>query len=167
MSLGMRQRLGIGAALLGDPEVLILDEPMNGLDPDGIRWMRALLKDRAAEGKAVLISSHLLGEMSTLADHLLVISKGKMVADLATKDLLDQQRPRLLVRTIQAETLQVALEGRCKVTLKDDTLTLEGITAQEVGQVALDNQVVLEELRGDRSTLEEAFFNLTKEALPT
>ncbi|SDP27463.1 ABC-2 type transport system ATP-binding protein [Nakamurella panacisegetis] len=166
-SLGMGQRLGIASALLGDPGTLILDEPVNGLDPDGILWIRNLLKNLAAEGRTVLVSSHLMSEMAQTADHLIVIGKGKLIADLPIAELIaSSSRASVLVRTPRTSDLQRLIttagytaadhEGRLQVT---------GLTAQQIGDLALANHIALHELTPQQASLEEAFMALTSESV--
>lgn len=160
-SLGMRQRLGIGTALLGDPAVLILDEPANGMDPEGIRWMRLLLQDFAARGGTALLSSHLLGEVQATVDRLVVIGKGRIVADDRLADLLAGQGTT--VRALDQERLAAALvaAGYATEVRPDGALRVQA-SALEVGRVAAASRHVLRELRdGDGGGLEELFFQLT------
>jgi len=166
-SLGMGQRLGIAAALLGDPGTLILDEPVNGLDPDGILWIRNLLKDLAAEGRTVLVSSHLMSEMSLTADHLIVIGKGKLIADLPIAELIaSSSRATVLVRTPQATELQRLIRAAGVVTTSNDgSLEVTGLTAQQIGDLALANHIAIHELTPQQASLEEAFMELTSESV--
>ncbi len=166
-SLGMGQRLGIAAALLGDPGTLILDEPVNGLDPDGILWIRNLLKDLAAEGRTVLVSSHLMSEMSLTADHLIVIGKGKLIADLPIAELIaSSSRATVLVRTPQATELQCLIRAAGVVTTSNDgSLEVTGLTAQQIGDLALANHIAIHELTPQQASLEEAFMELTSESV--
>jgi ABC-2 type transport system ATP-binding protein len=163
-SLGMRQRLGIAAALLGDPAVLLFDEPVNGLDPDGVRWVRHLLRDLAAEGRTVLVSSHLMSEMQQTADHLLVIGRGRLLADAPIDDVMGAGRGRAVrVRTTEVTRLADALAPVTpEVTpVGDGELLVEGATAEQVGRAAFAAGVpvlLLQEL--DRS-LEQAYMELT------
>ncbi|WP_422771603.1 ABC transporter ATP-binding protein [Plantactinospora sp. WMMC1484] len=164
-SLGMRQRLGIAAAMLGDPRVLILDEPANGLDPEGIRWMRGFLKALAAEGRTVLVSSHLLSEMQLLADDVVIIAAGKLVRQGRIDEVVGSmaQTGRVRVRTPQDEELATALTGNgATVTRSDDGLLLvEGADAPTVGRAALAAKVELHELTTERPDLEGVFLELT------
>ncbi|MDE3130176.1 MAG: ATP-binding cassette domain-containing protein, partial [Acidobacteriota bacterium] len=171
-SLGMRQRLGIAHALLGDPEVLILDEPANGLDPEGMRWMRSLLRDFADRGGTVLLSSHLLGEVQAIADRLIVIARGEVVAQGAPSELTGGG-PRTLVRTadgaLAERTLRRALtDADIAVREGPDGGLMTEADAEAVGRVALGGGVALAELRpaGDGATLEQLFFQLTSD-IPT
>lgn len=159
-SLGMRQRLGLAAALLGDPQVLVLDEPANGLDPQGIHWMRGLLRDFADAGGTVLLSSHLLSEVQIIADELVIIGNGRIVAEGTTTQLLEQQGTR--VRSLDDDALEVAL----RAANIDVALTPAGLVAQApavaVGRVALDARIVLTDLAaGSAGGLEELFLTLT------
>ena len=164
-SLGMKQRLGIAAALLGNPRVLILDEPANGLDPEGIRWMRDLLKTLAAEGRTVLVSSHLLGEMQQLADDVVIIAAGKLVRQGPVGEVLGSMAgmTQVRVRTPQVEALTAALSERnATVTpLPDGALLVSGLDAAAVGHTAFTSSVELHELAGERADLEQVFLQLT------
>jgi ABC-2 type transport system ATP-binding protein len=162
-SLGMAQRLGIAAALLGDPEILMFDEPVNGLDPEGIRWIRDLLRALAAEGRTVLVSSHLMSEMAITADHLVVIGRGRLIADASVADVVDQQDLRSVrVRTPAALQLQTLLATNDAVVEHDDgALLVRGMTAEAIGDTAARHGIALHELVAVRPTLEEAFMELT------
>ena len=162
-SLGMRQRLGLAAALLGDPEVLVLDEPANGLDPAGIRWLRDLLRSRADEGRTVFVSSHLLAELEQIADDVIVIHRGRFVAHSSTAELEARATARVRVRSPQAARLQELLAtAGASVELLDGTgLAVRDATAERVGEVAAANGIVLHELVAETATLEEAFLELT------
>jgi ABC-2 type transport system ATP-binding protein len=164
-SLGMKQRLGIAAAMLGDPQVLILDEPANGLDPEGIRWMRGFLKALAAEGRTVLVSSHLLSEMQLLADDVVIIAAGKLVRQGRMEEVVGSMAhgARIRVRTPQADELTAALTGDgVQVTRGDDgVLLIEGTDAPTVGRAALTAKVELHELTTERPDLEGVFLELT------
>ncbi|MFE7191697.1 ATP-binding cassette domain-containing protein [Kitasatospora sp. NPDC057541] len=166
-SLGMGQRLGIAAALLGDPEVLLLDEPVNGLDPEGVRWIRTLLRRLAAEGRTVLVSSHLMSEMAITAEHLVVIGRGRLLADTSTDDFIaDNCRPRVLVRTSEPERLLGVLD-RAGLTFRQeepDTVVVDGAGTEEVGRIAAAAGLVLGELATRTASLEEAFLRLTGNA---
>jgi ABC-2 type transport system ATP-binding protein len=167
-SLGMRQRLGLAAALLGDPPVLLLDEPVNGLDPEGIQWMRTLLRTLAAEGRAVLVSSHLMSELEDTADHLVVIGRGRLIADTAVSDLLaaasgDRVRLRTDARAramelLTAQGATVAVTGR-------DTLTVTGLRAGRIVELLNADDVPFTEVGAHRATLEEAYMELTRDAV--
>jgi ABC-2 type transport system ATP-binding protein len=164
-SLGMGQRLGIAAAMLGDPATLILDEPANGLDPEGILWIRNLLKGLAAEGRTVFLSSHLMAEMAQTADHLIVIGRGRLIADTTVADIVTQasKDAAVLVRTPQAAELREALVGR-SVTVTSaerEVLEVQGLTSAEVGSAAARHGIVLHELIPQKASLEQAFMGLT------
>ena len=165
-SLGMGQRLGIAAALLGDPSTLILDEPVNGLDPEGIHWIRNLLRALAAEGRTIFVSSHLMSEMALTADHLIVIGRGQLIADMGTDDFVRRASGTVVhVRTPQQERLRELLAGP-DVTIDElagGLLEIKGVTAERIGEVAAANQVVLHELSPQQASLEEAFMELTRE----
>ena len=165
-SLGMRQRLGIAAAMLGDPRVLILDEPANGLDPEGIRWMRDLLKALAAEGRTVLVSSHLLSEMQQLADDVVIIAAGKLIRQGPVGEVLGSMANGLAqvrVRTPQPAELTAALAklGATVTPAPDGALLVGGADAPAVGRAALAASVELHELTGERADLEQVFLQLT------
>jgi ABC-2 type transport system ATP-binding protein len=164
LSLGMKQRLGIAGALLGDPQILLLDEPVNGLDPEGVLWIRTLMKSLAAEGRTIFVSSHLMSEMQNTADELVVIGRGKLIASSLTSEFIDAHTEHVVqVRTPQAETLTRAVtEAGGRVTVAaDGQLTVRGITAKQIGGLAFEAGVRLEELIPVRGTLEEAFMELT------
>jgi ABC-2 type transport system ATP-binding protein len=161
-SLGMGQRLGIAAALLGDPDVLLLDEPVNGLDPEGIRWVRELLRELADEGRTVLVSSHLMSEMEDTADHLVVLGRGRLLADVPMADLLGAHSA-VRVRTPQGPALADALRragGRVELEI-DGALRVEGLSLPEVGDVAFVADVRLHELTRVTASLEAAYLALT------
>ena len=162
-SLGMRQRLGIAAALLGDPRVLVLDEPANGLDPEGIRWMRDLLKGLAKEGRTLLVSSHLLSEMQILADDIVIIAAGRLVRQGPVDEVVDSMATssQVRVRTPDAEKLLGALGGVAVQTGDDGVLRFSGVDAPTVGAAALSAGVVLHELVAERPDLERVFLELT------
>ena len=163
-SLGMAQRLGIGAALLGDPGVLIFDEPVNGLDTEGIRWIRGLMKGLAAEGRTVLVSSHLMSEMELTADQLIVIGQGRLLADTTMQDLIeDNSQATTLVRSPQWKRLRELLEVR-DAQLQPDRQgrwLVVGPDAAAIGQLAAEHRIALEELTPRRSSLEEAYVQMT------
>jgi ABC-2 type transport system ATP-binding protein len=165
-SLGMGQRLGIAAALLGDPSTVMLDEPGNGLDPEGIVWVRQLLKGLAAEGRTVFVSSHLMSEMALTADHLIVIGRGRKIADMSTEEFIRQASGAVvLVRTPQAAELEAVLSGP-DVTVTaaaPGALEVRGLTAAQIGESAAANQLVLHELTPQQASLEEAFMTLTRD----
>jgi ABC-2 type transport system ATP-binding protein len=161
-SLGMGQRLGIAAALLGDPDVLLLDEPVNGLDPEGIRWVRELLRGLADEGRTVLVSSHLMSEMEDTADHLVVLGRGRLLADLPMEELLGAHSA-VRVRTPQGPTLAGALRragGHVELEI-DGALRVEGLDVAEVGDIAFLTDVRLHELARVTVSLEAAYLALT------
>jgi ABC-2 type transport system ATP-binding protein len=165
-SLGMRQRLGIAAAMLGDPRVLILDEPANGLDPEGIRWMRDLLKSLASQGRTVLVSSHLLSEMQLLADDLVIIAAGKLVRQGTVEQVMESMAHtvQVRVRTPQAAELTAALKSTETATVTpngDGLLLVAGVDAPTVGRAALQAGVELHELTTERPDLERVFLELT------
>ncbi len=164
-SLGMSQRLGIAAALLGDPEVLLFDEPVNGLDPDGIRWVRNLLKGLAREGRTVFVSSHLMSEMALTADEVVIIGKGRLIAQVPVDELINQSSQRFVrVRSPQIDKLRTALEANgASAALEDDgSLTVRGADAVAIGELAAGVPVVLHELSPQSASLEEAFMELTE-----
>ena len=163
-SLGMGQRLGIASALLADPTTLILDEPVNGLDPEGIRWIRDLLRQLAAEGRTVFVSSHLMSEMALTAEHVIVIGRGRLIADLAMADLIAQASTNVVaVRSPQASELAAALAGPdVTVSSSHDLLEVTGLTAPQIGQRASDLGIVLHELTPRQASLEEAFMEMTR-----
>ncbi|HET6704534.1 ABC transporter ATP-binding protein [Amycolatopsis sp.] len=164
-SLGMRQRLGIAAALLGDPGVLLFDEPVNGLDPEGIRWIRGLLRALAGEGRAVLVSSHLMSEMAQTADHLVVIGRGKLVADTAVSELV-RGEGTVLVRTPEPGFARLlATAGAAVRESVEASLVVSGMTSTEIGKLAAYHGVALAELTPQRVSLEDAFMALTKDDL--
>ncbi|MGK5444875.1 ATP-binding cassette domain-containing protein [Micromonospora sp. URMC 105] len=164
-SLGMKQRLGIAAAMLGDPRVLILDEPANGLDPEGIRWMRGFLKSLAQEGRTVLVSSHLLSEMQLLADDVVIIAAGQLVRQGPVEQVIGSmaQGVRVRVRTPQADELVAALKAQSATVTPDEhgVLLVDGADAPTVGRVALAAGVELHELTTERPDLERVFLELT------
>jgi ABC-2 type transport system ATP-binding protein len=160
-STGMRQRLALGCVLLGDPEVLLLDEPGNGLDPEGIRWLRTFLRQRAAEGKTVLVSSHVLAEVEQTVDDVLIISKGKLVAQGPITELAVGGSAVVRCRTPQAERLEQLLAARgAAVNRLDAALAIRGPSAADVGQLALDNGIVLHELLTEQPSLEDLFLQI-------
>jgi len=168
-SLGMGQRLGIAAALLGDPPVLILDEPANGLDPEGILWIRNLLKGLAREGRTVFLSSHLMSEMALTADHLIVVGRGRLIADASVGEIVRQasRGAAVLVRSAGTELLRRALSGPGVVieVLDRDLLEVHGLSGRQIGEVALGAGVVLDELTPRQATLEDAFMALTGDSV--
>ncbi|MEV6835742.1 ATP-binding cassette domain-containing protein [Streptomyces sp. NPDC051133] len=167
-SLGMGQRLGIAAALLGDPAALILDEPVNGLDPEGILWIRNLMKSLAAEGRAVFVSSHLMNEMAVTAEHLIVIGRGRLVADCSTEEFIERSTEQsVLVKTPDREQLAELLraEGATVTDAEDGDLDVTGLEAPRIAELAAAGGLVLHELATRRGSLEEAFMELTKDAV--
>ncbi|MGW0178983.1 ABC transporter ATP-binding protein [Nocardia sp. NPDC003345] len=165
-SLGMRQRLGIAAALLGDPGILVLDEPVNGLDTEGIRWMRGLLRSMAAEGRTVLLSSHLMSETELVADHLLVVSAGRLVADEPARDFVARHsEPVTRVRAADLTPLARLLGTRLE--RHGDTGTVRGIGSREIGGLAVAHGIVLDELTPIRATIEEVFTRLVSDNHPS
>jgi len=162
-SLGMRQRLGLAAALLGDPGVLLLDEPANGLDPEGIHWLRGLIRRQADEGRTVLVSSHLLAEVAQTVDQVVIIAGGRLVAQSTLADLTAGAAAAVQVRTPQAEALRDRLAaGGAAVQLDGpDKLVVTGVTTEQVGRAAAAAGIVLHEMRFERSNLEEVFLELT------
>jgi ABC-2 type transport system ATP-binding protein len=165
-SLGMGQRLGIASALLADPETLVLDEPVNGLDPEGIRWIRDLLKGLAADGHTVFVSSHLMSEMALTADHVIVVGRGRLMADMPMAELIAQaSSSAVLVRSPQAAALAEALVGPDVATSLSTPQTLEvtGLTAAQVGDRARDLGISLHGLAPKQASLEEAFMEMTRD----
>ncbi|WP_423832886.1 ABC transporter ATP-binding protein [Streptomyces manipurensis] len=163
-SLGMRQRLGIAAALLGDPGVLLLDEPTNGLDPEGIIWIRELMRSLAAEGRTVLVSSHLMSETSALADHLVVLGNGRLLADTSMEEFINSRStPRVRLRTSDPVRLRVALarEGFELQSAEGGRWTVEDVHAEQLGALAAREGVPLLELADERASLEQAYLDLT------
>ncbi|TDC78307.1 ATP-binding cassette domain-containing protein [Actinomadura sp. 7K507] len=167
-SLGMGQRLGIAAALLGDPSVLILDEPVNGLDPEGIVWIRTLMQNLAAEGRTVFVSSHLMNEMAVTAEHLIVIGRGKLIADCSTEEFVERSTEQtVIVRSPDAARLgEVLAADGAKVRPDGDALlSVTNMEAPRVGELAAAQGLVLHELTPTRGSLEEAFMELTRESV--
>src|SRR5215217_5727146 len=167
-SLGMGQRLGIAAALLGDPQVLLFDEPVNGLDPEGILWVRNLMKALAAEGRTVFVSSHLMSEMAVTADHLIVIGRGQLLADMSMAEFIEQNsRSYVRIRSPQRERLLDVLHeaGITAVEAGNGTLEVDGGKPEHVGELAARHQIVLHELSPQQASLEEAFMQLTAESV--
>ncbi|HEX4059496.1 MAG TPA: ATP-binding cassette domain-containing protein [Streptosporangiaceae bacterium] len=166
-SLGMRQLLGIAAAMLGDPPVLMFDEPFNGLDPEGTAWIRGFLRALAAEGRAVLVSSHLMGELQGNADHLVVVGRGQVIADTSVAELLTAaSRDRVTLRTTaRPEAMTVLSHAGATVAATDhDTLTISGLAAERIAALLGQNSVPFSELAAHRATLEEAYMELTRDA---
>jgi len=165
-SLGMSQRLGIATALLGDPHTLTLDEPVNGLDPEGIHWIRNLLKALAAEGRTVFVSSHLMSEMALTADHLIVIGRGRLIADLSVDEFIRKASKNLVrVRSPQASDLGDLIVGPDVTveTVEPGVLEVVGLTAEQIGDAAAEHGFAIHELTPQHASLEEAFMDLTRE----
>ena len=165
-SLGMGQRLGIASALLADPEILLLDEPVNGLDPDGVRWIRELLTSHAAGGGTVFVSSHLMSEMALTATHVIVVGRGRLIADMPMAQLIAQASSNVVViRSPQAQRLADGLAGPDVVIARQapDLLEVTGLTAVQIGQRAHDLDVVLHELAPRAASLEQAFMDVTQD----
>jgi ABC-2 type transport system ATP-binding protein len=167
-SLGMAQRLGIAAAMLGDPPILLFDEPINGLDPDGIRWIRAFLRELAAEGRAVLVSSHLMGELEGIADELIVIGRGRLIAQSGVGELLASRSDgRVHVRTPQATEVMAALAGAGAIvtSTSSDELVVTGLEPERIAELVSERGLRLDELYRERASLEDAFIDLTRDAV--
>jgi len=168
-SLGMGQRLGMAAALLGDPKTLILDEPSNGLDPEGMRWIRNLLQSLAAEGRTVFVSSHLMSEMSIMAERLIVVGRGRLIADTSVEEFVRRASgDAVRVRTPDAARLQSALGAVAGATVElgeDAALVVRGLSCEAVGELAAAHGVVLHELAREQASLEEAFMSLTHDSV--
>jgi ABC-2 type transport system ATP-binding protein len=165
-SLGMGQRLGIAAALLGDPQTLILDEPVNGLDPEGVVWVRNLVRYLAGQGRTVFLSSHLMSEMAQTADHLIVIGRGRVIADAPIHDIITGKgQARVRVRTDQPDRLQQLLAGRgASIEVPErELLEVTGLEPKAIAAAALENQVMVYELTPLTASLEEAYMELTKD----
>ncbi|AWW37499.1 multidrug ABC transporter ATP-binding protein [Streptomyces sp. AS58] len=167
-SLGMGQRLGIAGALLGDPRILMFDEPVNGLDPEGIHWIRTLMKSLAAQGRTVFVSSHLMSEMALTADHLVVIGQGRLLADLSMPDFIARNsRAYIRIRTPQPERLRDVLHGAGVTVVEtgDGAFEVEGGKPEPIGELAAEHRIVLHELSPRQASLEEAFMRLTAESV--
>ncbi|MDU8994460.1 ABC transporter ATP-binding protein [Streptomyces mirabilis] len=167
-SLGMGQRLGIAGALLGDPRILMFDEPVNGLDPEGIHWIRNLMKSLAGQGRTVFVSSHLMSEMALTADHLVVIGQGRLLADTSMADFIAQNsRSYVRIRSPQRERLLDVLHGAGITVVESGSGTLEvdGAKSEQIGELAAQHQIVLHELSPQQASLEEAFMRLTAESV--
>jgi ABC-2 type transport system ATP-binding protein len=167
-SLGMRQRLGVAAAMLGDPPIVILDEPFNGLDPEGIVWMRGYLRSLAAEGRAVFVSSHLMSELQDTATHLVVIGRGRVVADTTVADLIDAASAgRVALRTTAREpaTALLAGAGATVAVTGSDSLTVSGLASERIVALLTEAAVPFAEVSIHRATLEEAYMELTRESV--
>ena len=166
-SLGMRQRLGIAAAMLGDPPAVMFDEPFNGMDPEGIIWMREFLRSLAAQGRAVLVSSHLMSELQDTADHLVIAGRGRVIAAASTADLLAAASgDRVTLRTAAAGQAAAVLQGAgaTVAVTGPDTLSLSGLAAEKVVMVLSENAVAFSEVAAHRASLEEAYLELTRDA---
>jgi ABC-2 type transport system ATP-binding protein len=168
-SLGMRQRLGIAGALIGDPPMLMFDEPVNGLDPEGVRWIRGLLRSQAAEGRAVLVSSHLMSELEDSADHLVVVGRGRLIADAAVRELLDAaSRDRVRLRTAKrSEAMTVLAHAGATVAAATDaeTLIVTDLPAERIAALLSEHALPVSELAAHRASLEEAYMELTRDAV--
>ncbi|MEU9759664.1 ATP-binding cassette domain-containing protein [Streptomyces sp. NPDC047987] len=167
-SLGMGQRLGIAAALLGDPQVLLFDEPVNGLDPEGIHWIRNLMKALAGEGRTIFVSSHLMSEMALTAEHLIVIGQGRLLADTSMADFIHQNsRSYVRLRSPEQERLRDVLQAEGLVVVEDGSgvLEIDGATTEALGELAALHRIVLHELSAQRASLEEAFMRMTADSV--
>ncbi|HWO61296.1 MAG TPA: ATP-binding cassette domain-containing protein [Umezawaea sp.] len=166
MSLGMKQRLGVAAALLGDPGVLLFDEPVNGLDPEGIRWIRDLMRGLAAEGRTVLVSSHLMSEMAVTADRVVVIGRGRLILETSMRELTERFRRDVLVRTPDPAGLRRALERGGAVVVPDEgALLVQGLEAAEIADAAARNGIAVHELTPRSASLEDAYLELTEDSV--
>lgn len=161
-SLGMRQRLGIAAALLGDPAVLLLDEPVNGLDPDGVRWIRELMRSLADEGRTVLLSSHLMAEVAQVADRLVVVGRGRLIADTSVRELVEQEGA-VLVGSPRLEELRgrLAVAGARVEELRGGRVIVTGMTADRIAELTTQNEIPVHEITPQRESLEDAYLRLT------
>ncbi|WP_181773912.1 ABC transporter ATP-binding protein [Amycolatopsis pittospori] len=166
-SLGMSQRLGIAAALLGDPEVLLFDEPVNGLDPEGILWIRKFMHRLADDGRTVLVSSHLLSEMALTASHLVVIGKGQLISQSSTEEFVSRAAENTVkVRSPQLPALRAVLtQASAQVTDGDSALVVSGLDSAKIGEIAAANQIVLHELSPQTGSLEQAFMQITGDSV--
>jgi ABC-2 type transport system ATP-binding protein len=167
-SLGMRQRLGIASAMLGDPAVLLFDEPVNGLDPDGIQWIRSLLQRFAVEGRTVFVSSHLMSEMEQTVDHVLVIGRGRLITDVSVAEMTESSaQSHVKVVSLRAHELAVHLEARGAVVANgtENELTVTGLDATAIGAIAFEHGIPLNELATHRASLEAAFMELTHDSV--
>jgi ABC-2 type transport system ATP-binding protein len=166
-SLGMSQRLGIAAALLGDPRVLMFDEPVNGLDPEGILWIRNLMRSLAAEGRVVFVSSHLMSEMENTADHLIVVGRGRLIADCGMAEFIDRSPGQaVMVRTPSHDLLARAVaDAGGSVTRESDQLRVRGLSEDQVGDIAFANRVPVYHLAAAKVSLEQAFMELTADSV--
>ncbi len=166
-SLGMGQRLGIASALLGDPATVMLDEPVNGLDPEGIRWIRGLLRGLAEEGRTVFVSSHLMSEMALTAEHLIVVGRGRLIADISLADLVARSTTSVRVRSPHAAALRAALaqDGVTVTTCADGAIEVTGLTLEQIGDRAAGAALTVHELALQQASLEEAYMELTADAV--
>ncbi len=166
-SLGMGQRLGIASALLADPGTVILDEPINGLDPEGVRWVRNLLKELAGEGRTVFLSSHLMAEMAQTAEHVIVVGRGKLIADVDTEDLLAGASASVVVRSPEAEQLRQVMAGPdvTVTAVEPGVLQIRGISTDQVGEAARRHGLAIYELRLEQASLEDVFMTMTSDAV--
>ncbi|GAA4913872.1 ABC-2 type transport system ATP-binding protein [Stackebrandtia albiflava] len=165
-SLGMRQRLGIAAALLGEPEVLLFDEPVNGLDPEGIRWIRDLMRAEAATGRTVLVSSHLMSEMQLTADHVLVIGRGRLILESSMADLAERFRRDVLVAAADPVAAESAFTEAGGVVAPDpEGMSVTGLTAERLGEIALRHGITLHRLTPRSASLEDSYLQLTADAV--
>lgn len=166
-SLGMSQRLGIASALLGDPEVLLFDEPVNGLDPEGILWIRQLMQHLAGEGRTVFVSSHLLSEMALTADELVVVGRGKLITQSSTSAFVDRAAKKdVKVRSPQLDTLRNVLRGTgATLTDTEDALLVSGVDSEKIGEIAMQNGIILHELSPQQGSLEQAFMQMTGDSV--
>jgi ABC-2 type transport system ATP-binding protein len=167
-SLGMRQRLGIAAALLGDPPVLMMDEPFNGMDPEGIVWMRGFLRGLAAEGRAVLVSSHLMSELQDTADHLVVVGRGTVIADASVRDMIEAASGDVVELRTSARAAAMAVLTRAGAEVAataPDVITVKGLSAERTVAALTADQVPFAEVSAHRATLEEAYMELTRDAV--
>jgi ABC-2 type transport system ATP-binding protein len=166
-SLGMKQRLGIAAALLGDPPVLMFDEPVNGLDPEGIGWIRGFFRELAADGRTVLVSSHLMSEMAQTADHLVIIGRGRLIADVPTQEVIESSARRdVLVRSPRAAELAelIAQRGGTVTRQDDGALVVTGLDAAAIGDLAAGDGIAVHALVPRQASLEDAYLDLTRES---
>jgi ABC-2 type transport system ATP-binding protein len=165
-SLGMGQRLGIAAALLGDPPILMFDEPVNGLDPEGILWIRNLLRSLAMEGRTIFLSSHLMSEMAQTADQLIVVGRGRLIAADSVANVIGSGQGTVRVETPHLRDLAAVLEANgASVAFHDDALEVTGLDSRRVGELALEHRIVVYELVRQRESLEEAYFRLTESSV--
>jgi ABC-2 type transport system ATP-binding protein len=167
-SLGMGQRLGIASALLGDPHTVLLDEPVNGLDPEGIQWVRRLLQRLASEGRTVFVSSHLMSEMAMTAEHLIVIGRGRLIADTGVDEFVQgASKHSVRVRSPQVDRLTQLIAGPDVIvdSVEPSVVEIRGLDSEQVGTIAAENAITLYELSPQRASLEEAFMELTRDAL--